>query len=375
MIDIARKILLHDKLRFLITVSGVAFAVTLVLVQVGLFVGLLSSATVTIEQAGADLWVTSRNTANVDFAVPFSENFVQRVRSVSGVARADNLIVGFFRLVLPTGATESMVCYALEHFDRWNLPWRVAEGDPADLQRGKFFFLDESAKRRFGPFRVGDFREVNEHRLRIIGRTLEARSFTTTPMGFMDYHLAQQLDPTTLSGKTTYILVKLDPGADPEEVRAAIQRRLPYHDVHSSSRWAELSRRYWVQSTGLGMSMFLTVFLGCLVGIVIVAQTLYTSVMDHFKEFATVKAIGGTNFHIYRIVAKQAAISGLCGFGLGAAISLAAQPVMARAGLNLILERSFFATVFAGTLLFCLSASAVSFRKISKMDPALVFRG
>ena len=48
MVSLARKNLLHDRLRFVITVAGVAFAVTLVLVQVGLFMGLLAKATVTI---------------------------------------------------------------------------------------------------------------------------------------------------------------------------------------------------------------------------------------------------------------------------------------------------------------------------------------
>lgn len=43
MVDLATKSLLHDKLRFVITVSGVAFAVTLVFVQVGLFLGLLAA--------------------------------------------------------------------------------------------------------------------------------------------------------------------------------------------------------------------------------------------------------------------------------------------------------------------------------------------
>ena len=50
MVDLARKNLLHDKLRFAITISGVAFAVTLVLVQIGLFLGLLDNATITIER-------------------------------------------------------------------------------------------------------------------------------------------------------------------------------------------------------------------------------------------------------------------------------------------------------------------------------------
>jgi putative ABC transport system permease protein len=104
----------------------------------------------------------------------------------------------------------------------------------------------------------------------------------------MDFHLAQQLDASNLGGRTTYILLKLAPGADAAAVSAEVRRRLPYHDVQTRARWAQISRDYWVQTTGLGMSMFLTVFLGCLVGVVIVAQTLYTSVMDHFIGTRTI---------------------------------------------------------------------------------------
>src|SRR5262249_40573009 len=116
MVSLARKNLLHDRLRFVITVSGVAFAVTLVLVQVGLFMGLLAKATVTIRNASADLWVTSHETPNVDFAHTFPETNVLRVRGVPGVARADNLIVQFMNIQLPSGAEEGSLVYALEDF-------------------------------------------------------------------------------------------------------------------------------------------------------------------------------------------------------------------------------------------------------------------
>ena len=102
MVDLARKILLHDRTRFAVTVMGVAFAVALVFVQVGLFEGLLSNASITIERCAADLWVTARNAPNVDLASTFPETYVQRVRSVPGVARADNLIVWVVRVALPT---------------------------------------------------------------------------------------------------------------------------------------------------------------------------------------------------------------------------------------------------------------------------------
>src|SRR6185503_5214951 len=204
----------HDKLRFFITVSGVAFAVTLVFVQVGLFIGLMSNASLTIDQIDADLWVTSRNTPNVDFAHAFPETYIKRVRSIPGVMRADNLIVWFMNVNLPTGAVEGTEVYALEDFTKWNFPQNVQAGNLQDLRRGAYVFVDESAKKRWGSFEVGDYREILGRRLKIIGSTAGDKSFTTTPLTFMDYRLAQSLTPDTLRGNSTYILVKLAPGAD-----------------------------------------------------------------------------------------------------------------------------------------------------------------
>ena len=374
MIDLAWKILLHDKTRFLITVSGVGFAVTLVFVQVGLFRGLMENASLTIERIDADLWVTARNTPNVDFSNTFSETLVNRVRSVPGVARADNLIVWFGRVSLPSGANENAVIYALDDFRRWGLPWRLESGDPRDLRRGKYVILDDSATKRFGPFQVGDYREINGQRLKIIGRTREAKSFTTNPVAFMDYRVAQSLMRQELHNRTTYIVVKLVPGADAKAVADEIGRRLPYNDVRSRGEWATKSESYWTDSTGLGLNMMMTVFLGCVVGVVVVAQTLYTSTMEHIKEFATVKAIGGTNRDIYAILGKQAAIAAVAGFALGAVLAYGLRPVMAGIDLKLIIAPQTAAYVFVGTLVLCVGAAALSFRKVARLDPAIVFR-
>lgn len=177
-----------------------------------------------------------------------------------------------------------------------------------------------------------------------------------------------------MDGRTTYILVKARPGADLAAMKREIARRLPHNDVYTSQEWAKRSRAYWVASTGIGLNMYLTVFLGCLVGIVVVAQTLYTSTMEHIKEFGTVKAIGGSNRDIYKILGVQATISAVIGFAVGGAMALALAPAMARIRLKLILPPELWAAVFVGTLLLCLTASFVSFRKVARIDPALVFR-
>ncbi len=375
MIDLAVKSLLYDKLKFSITVAGVAFAVALVFVQVGLFLGIMDNSTVAIRNIDADLWVTSKNTPNIDFAHTFPETFVNRVRTVPGVADADNLIVWFAQVALPNGAMEATEIYALEDFSKWNIPWKVEGGDVADLRRGNFMMMDASATKRFGEFAIGDYREVNDQRLKIIGKTHEVRSFTTTPVSFVDYELMQSLLPQILHNRTTYVIVKLAPGADATAIKAEIKRRLPYNDIYTKTEWATRSRDYWVRNTGLGLNIAVTVFLGCLVGVVIVAQTLYSSTMEHIKEFGTVKAIGGSNRDIYAILGKQATIAAVCGYLVGAAMAYAMGPVVKLIDLRLILPNELALTIFIGAVVMCLFAAMISFRKVASIDPALVFRG
>ena len=375
MVDLASKIVWHDKVRFLITVSGVGFAVALVFIQVGLFRGLLANASVTIERSSADLWVTARNAPNVDMTSTFPETCVQRIRSIPGVAYADNLIVWFTRVALPDGATEEAQVYALEDFARWGLPWSIAEGNPADLRRGKFVMIDESARKRFGPIAVGDHREFYGHRLKVIGRTTGAQSFTTVPIAFVDYRVAQSMMRQELQGRATYILVKLTPEADPLQVREEIRRRLPHNDVWTRAEWATRSQSYWTDTTGLGLNMLMTVALGGFVGVIVVAQTLYTSTVEHLSEFAIVKAIGGRNADVLCVIAKQAVIAALLGYALGATLAYAARPLVGAVDLKLDISPQFAAMVFLGTVGLCLFASTVSFRRVATLDPAVVFRG
>jgi ABC-type lipoprotein release transport system permease subunit len=48
---------------------------------------------------------------------------------------------------------------------------------------------------------------------------------------------------------------------------------------------------------------------------------------------------------------------------------------MAALDLRLVLSVPLGLTVLAGTLALCIGASALSFRTVARLDPALVFRG
>ena len=115
--------------------------------------------------------------------------------------------------------------------------------------------------------------------------------------------------------------------------------------------------------------------LGLLVGIVVVAQTIYAATIDHLKEFGTLKAMGATNGQIYRVIILQSVLAAVMGYGLG--ITIAEFVVHSTADTDLLIKLPWevAAGIFGMTLFICMSASLLSIRKATTIDPAMVFRG
>ena len=56
---LAQRNLFHDKIRLTVTLTGIVFAVVLIVVELGLFVGFTQTTSSLIDHSGADLWVTA----------------------------------------------------------------------------------------------------------------------------------------------------------------------------------------------------------------------------------------------------------------------------------------------------------------------------
>src|SRR6185295_9798333 len=82
-----------------------------------------------------------------------------------------------------------------------------------------------------------------------------------------------------------------------------------------------MTRFYWMFTTGAGVAVLLAALLGLVVGVVVVAQTIYATTMDHLKEYGTLKAMGATNGYLYRVIIEQAVVSAIVGYVLAMAVS------------------------------------------------------
>ncbi len=372
--SLALRNLLHDRVRFAVTLTGIVFSVVLSAIQLGLFVGFTRATSDVITHAGADVWVMSRGVGNLENGVAFGERRAYQVRAVAGVADVQQHIVAFGDWKRPDGAQEGCLVVGVDLGGRMGRPWNLVAGTPDDLAQPDAVIVDELYREKLGVTHVGQTFEIRGHRVRVVGFTRGIRTFTTAPAVFASFERAQDYVGLR-SDQTMYLLVTAAPGTDPGQLAARIEAAVPDVSARATQTWRRTQQDYWMFGTGAGITVLIAAGLGLLVGIVVVAQTIYAATVDHIREYGTLKAMGATNGYIYRVIVRQAAISGIVGYAVAIVIVMGVSRASLAGTTAIIVPGALAAGLFALTLGMCVGASIVSINKVTRIDPAMVFKG
>jgi len=375
MFYVALRILLYDKVRSLITLLGVVFAVSLIFAQMGIYLGLMETSSVIIDHTPGDIWITSKNSKNFDFSQPFPEYLHYHVLATKGVQWAEKLVVVWGLIKQKEGGTEQVEIVGYNPDSGIGGPWEMKIGNTRTVKNGNFAIVDESAMRRLGNIEVGEYRDVNFRRLEIVGISEGVKSFTTAPIVFVSYNLAQRLAGWIGYDNTVFIIAKVSPEYSTDEIINKLKKRLDDVDVYSKSSFSRKTRLYWTIETGVGFSFLLTIFISFLIGMLIVGQTIYNSTVEHIKEFGTLKALGASNFDIYKIIFSQAFLNAVLGYLISLIITMLSIKIYEATEMVMVVKGWVTLLVLGLTLLMCLSSAFVSIRRIKKIDPAILFRG
>src|SRR5262249_13161736 len=123
-------------------------------------------------------------------------------------------------------------------------------------------------------------------------------------------------NPTSNETDVGYVLVKASSGILVAELKKDLNARLSDVDIYTTAEFARKTRFYWMFTTGAGLAVLTAALMGLIVGVAVVAQTIYAATMDHIREYGTLKAMGATNSYLYRVLIEQAVWSALLGYAL-----------------------------------------------------------
>lgn len=375
MFSVALKIIFYDKVRSLITLAGVVFAVALIFAQIGIYLGLMETSSTIIDHTNGDIWITSKNSKNFDFSQPFPERKINQVLAANGVKDAEKLIVTWGVIKQKQGGTEQVEIVGYNPDTGIGGPWKMKTGHFRDVKNGNYAIVDESSMRRLGRFEIGDYREILNRRLKVVGTSEEVKSFTTAPIIFTSYKTAQNLGSYVGPDNTVFIIASVEDGYSDKEVINRLRRNLSNVDIYTKDEFSRKTKLYWTIETGVGLSFLITILISFLIGMLIVGQTIYNSTIEYLKEFGTLKAIGATNLNIYQIIFSEALINASIGYVIGLIFTLLSIKIYDASEMVFTIKLWVALLVFFLSLIMCLSAAFFSVRKVRKIDPALLFRG
>jgi len=373
---LARRNLFHDRIRFAVTLTGIVFALVLIIVQFGLFLGFTTTTSNNIDHSEADLWVAFHGVGYFDTGRMFSERKYYQVLATPGVEQAEKYIQSFAYWKKPDGGVENVQVLGFHAGSGLGEPWNVIEGSALDVQQEDGVIIDDLYKQKLGVTKIGDHVEISDHRARVVAFTHGIRSFTTSPFVYTSFKNALNYTrPKSREDQLTYILIKVVPGYAPAQVQRNLREHVTDVEVFTRDEFSRRTRFYWMFTTGAGLAVLTAALMGLVVGIAVVAQTIYAATMDHIREYGTLKAMGATNRYLYRVLIEQAICSGALGYGLALVIAHFIVQGSEKGGALILMPLSMKIGMLFLAVLMCITAALVSINKVTKLDPAMVFKG
>lgn len=369
--------------RLLVALAGICFAGMLMFLQLG-FRDALFDASIAIHRLfNADVVVISSTSSSSVSMEPFPQRRLFQAASWPEVESISPVRWGLLVWKNPeTGAPRGILTVGFDPDDDILRLEGLAE-QKKSLQLDQRVLYDRLSRSEFGP--VEEWLEA--------GRTVTAEVGNTRLVvaDLVELGVSFGADGTLLTSNRTFNqltgsadgsstaielgLIRLVPGADPDAVAAALNKALP-DDVRvlTKPEFLEFEQGYWRSSTAIGFIFNLGATMGLVVGAVVVYQILFSDVVDHLPEYATLKAMGYSSMDLVAVILQESLL--LAGFGYIPAF-LAGQGIynFARTATNLPIGMSSqMATfVFAMIFLMCVISGLLAMGKIRDADPAEIF--
>jgi len=350
-------------------VGGVALALMLILALDAVVGGMEAKLTAYIDFSGADIFVAQSGVRNMHMAASAMPLSVKsQVRAIPGVASVTPVLY-LTNVVVANDTRHLAYIIGVPPKPAAGRPWRIAAGRA--IPRPGEAIIDRGIAQQSG-VRIGDTVQILGEDFTVAGLS-EGTANLTNSVAFItraDFARLRGEDATT-----SYVLAKVAPGESPDVVARRIEAIV--HNVTALTRQEFAGQERKVINDMSTDVITIMNMVGVLIGMAVMALTVYTATLARRAEYGVLKALGARNRQLYGVVLTQALLSVGIGFLLGVAFTLALSAIVPYTGLNLFLQMRAAALLKVGTTAIVIGGASaiVPIVQIAGLDPAMVFRG
>ncbi|PKN20544.1 MAG: hypothetical protein CVU71_01775 [Deltaproteobacteria bacterium HGW-Deltaproteobacteria-6] len=366
----------QNKKRTLAAIGGICFSLLLIFMQLGFLVTARITSSLVYGFFDYDLIMTSATYESMDTTGSFDKTRLVQAQVAQGVQEISTLNFTRVWWRVPESNLQMRSCM-LMGFDlnpHFVPDEEVRENLPAILPKD-MVMLDVSSHPDYGEKRIGRTDATLNHMPITINALYKLGiSFLGDGSAIVNLETFQSItrsDPR----QVTFGLIKVAPGADVEKVRQNLQATLPDDVlVFEKKKFIEAEQNYFINVKPIGIMFQAGAFVAFVVGAVILFQVLSTEISNKLREFATLKAVGFSNYYIYKVGATQALLFTIMSYipalPLGYLVSFLVQKA-SRLPMYLPWELAVF--VFFLAILMSVISGILALQKVRKADPADLF--
>ena len=380
-IPLAWRQLVRTKGRFLVALSGIAFADILMLMQMGFQAALFDSTTRLQSFLNADIVLISPQTQNIGNTNSFPRQRLFQATNLPEVELATPMYVsmGVWKnnqtqlnsTILVLGFNPSSSAFKLpgvnQNLDAIKYPNTLI----FDQNSGGQYQDIISQIKRGKPITT----ELQGRRVTVAGLYSVGSSFAAEGSVITSDQIFLRIFPEKQASQVNVGLITIKPGNDAKTVATKLRSYLQDDvKVLTLEEFIDFEKKFWQENTTIGFIFTFGVVIGFVVGVIIVYQILYSDVTDHLPEYATLKAMGYSNLYLLTVVFQEAIILAVLGYLPGFLVSTMFYGFIrngTKLPLFMTLDKGIMVLIL--TILMCVISGAIATQKLRSADPADIF--
>ena len=318
--SLALATLLYEWKRYSAAMVALAFSGLLILAQVGMFTGIVTAATASIDRSRADLMILpAKNESLINSGPDSLPGRIQpQIYLNPEVVEVQSLEGNGARWVNSPKPGKKTVTTYVNTFDvdprvgSVTLPVDFPESVRLALLEPYAVVIDKTALGRLGA-KVGDSVMLN-------GKTVHLRALLDNypnvdqPTVYMSRDTNRLLGLAPKEGKTGPLLVRLRDPSQASVVAAQLNAAgKGAYKAWTRDKLSEANQKALMGEQIIGIFLGFSLFLGLLIGVGITSQTLRGAILASIKEFASLRALGVSMGSLSKIVLELALWVGVAG--------------------------------------------------------------
>ncbi len=380
-IPLAWRQLVRTKGRFFVALSGIAFADILMLMQMGFQSALFDSTTRLQSFLNTDIVLISPQTQNIGNTNSFPRQRLFQARNLPEVESASPLYVslGVWKNTQTQLSSTILVLGFNPSSSAFKLPGVNQNLDAIKYPNTLIFDQNSGGKYQEIISQIAQGQpittELQGRRVTVTGLYSVGSSFAAEGSVITSDQNFLRIFPEKQASQVNVGLITLKPGNNPKTVATKLRSYLQDDvKVLTIEEFIDFEKKFWQDNTTIGFIFTFGVVIGFVVGVIIVYQILYSDVTDHLPEYATLKAMGYSNFYLLKVVFQEAIILAVLGYLPGFFASSIFYGFIRRGTkLPLFMTADKGIMVLIITILMCVISGALATQKLRSADPADIF--